>query len=161
KSDQERMVGVWVIVNEDSGRKGVEWWISADQIYMNANQIGRPACRESERISSAERPKKINITDKKRNQEYDGVMNGTYTVDENDLCLGLGEIGKDRPAAFPDKRKRGDVLILQRATSGARPPKAKSDQERMIGAWVIVNEDSQQKGIEWWITADQIYMNAN
>src|SRR5262249_23475292 len=49
-------------------------------------------------------------------------------LDGDELRLRLGEMGKDRPAAFPEKRKPGEVLILRRETFGATPPKAKDAQ---------------------------------
>src|SRR5262249_60702470 len=98
KSDQERMVGVWVIVNEDSGRKGEKWWISADHVGRNPHLSGFLVVKYSHRLDSTKSPKQIDITVKKMNDEYVGVMKGIYTLDENELCLCLGEIGKDRPA---------------------------------------------------------------
>src|SRR5262249_33712222 len=48
-----------------------------------------------------------------------GVIKGIYELDAGELRLCLGEIGKDRPAAFPEKRKPGEVLILH---GGPVPP---------------------------------------
>ena len=61
-----------------------------------------------------------------------------------------------------------EVLILQRSPSGATPPKAKeakpakSDQERMVGDWVIMNADSKFKtDMTWTITKDRIHRHSN
>jgi hypothetical protein len=52
------------------------------------------------------------------------VIKGIYDLNGDELRLCLGELGKDRPAAFPEKPKPGELLVLRRASSGATPPAA-------------------------------------
>jgi RNA polymerase sigma factor (sigma-70 family) len=114
RSDQERMAGGWVIVNEDSGRKGEEWLIGTDEIVMNPNLYGFRLARYFHHLNPDKDPKQIDITVKKTNLEYVGVIKGIYALAADELRLCLGEGGKDRPAAFPAKPKPGEVLILHR-----------------------------------------------
>jgi len=79
-------------------------------------------------------------------------------------------MGKDRPAAFPEKAGPGEVLILHREkVAGQQPPAlakqqpVKTDEERMVGAWIIKSNDGirKRKGEVWSIGKHQIVMNAN
>jgi uncharacterized protein (TIGR03067 family) len=144
KSDQERMMGVWVIVNEDSGRKGEQWWIGADTIGRNPHLSGFMIVRYFYRLDATKSPKQIDITVKKMNNEYVGVMKGIYTLDDSELRLCLGEIGKDRPAAFPEKPKPGEVLILHRKTPDGAKPKAKENQpdQKPLAQKVLTPEEA-------------------
>jgi hypothetical protein len=40
------------------------------------------------------------------------VVRGIYALEPGEFRLCLGEVGKDRPAAFPERPKPGEVLIL-------------------------------------------------
>jgi uncharacterized protein (TIGR03067 family) len=124
KSDQERMVGNWFITNDDSMRKGEMWVITKDSILMYAKHLGKNAVSYSHRLDAGKDPRQIDITVTKVNGPPIGIMRGIYAFDGDELRLCLGGLDKDRPAAFPRKPKQGEVLILQRATSGASPPKA-------------------------------------
>ncbi|MFL5338583.1 MAG: sigma-70 family RNA polymerase sigma factor [Gemmataceae bacterium] len=165
KTDRERMVGNWFIMNDDSGRRGEMWAITEDSILMHAKNGGGITERYAHRLDAGKSPKQIDITVTKVGGQLVGVMKGIYALEGDELRLCLADIGKERPAAFPLKPGWGEVLILQRATSGASPPKAKenppimSDQERMVGRWVIVNDDSKAKGQLWVIDKDHILMN--
>jgi RNA polymerase sigma factor (sigma-70 family) len=122
KTDQERLVGGWVIVNDDSLRKGEVWEISLDEITMHANLWGFRVARHFHRLDGARSPKQIDLTVTKKNLEPVGVIKGIYSLDDDgELRLCLGEMGKDRPAAFPEKPRPGEVLILH------GPPGAKAD----------------------------------
>src|SRR5262249_19213157 len=113
KTDQERLVGGWVIVNDDSMRKGEPWIISMDEITMQANVAGVRGFSNFPRLDPAKSPKQIDIRVTKTNLEAVGEIKGIYSLDnDGELRLCLGEMGKDRPAAFPEKPKPGEVLIL-------------------------------------------------
>jgi uncharacterized protein (TIGR03067 family) len=167
KSDQERMIGNWFIMNDDSMRKGEMWVITEDSILMHAKDSGPITQRYAHRLDAAKSPKQIDINVSKVNGPPVGVIKGIYALEGDELRLCLGEMGKDRAAAFPKEPGPGEVLILLRATSGASPPKAKekqpakSDPERLVGWWTIVNNDSRRKGELWEIGKHQIIMNAN
>ncbi len=61
------------------------------------------------------------------------MIKGIFVLDGDELRLCLGEVGKDRPAAFPERPKPGEVLVLQRVSSGATPLTAKAAQpEQML-----------------------------
>jgi RNA polymerase sigma factor (sigma-70 family) len=166
KSDRERMVGNWFIMNEDSGRrKGEMWVITEDTILMNAKDGGANAQLYSHRLDSGMNPKQIDISVIAYNGPDPalGTIKGIYVLDGDELRLCLGARGQGRPEAFPEKPGPGEILILQRASSGATPPKgkgkppAKTDQELMIGDWVITNADSKYKtDMTWTITKDHI-----
>ncbi|HLW63960.1 MAG TPA: TIGR03067 domain-containing protein, partial [Gemmataceae bacterium] len=170
-TDRERMVGSWVIVNEDSGRKGEIWDISLDEITMHVNELMRSLneyglpiiIQYFHRLDASKNPEQIDIRVTKTNLEPVGVIKGIYALEDGELRLCLGTLGKDRPAAFPDKPKPGEVLVLQRGL-GATPPKAeppaKTVRERMVGNWFIMNEDSGRKGEMWVIDEDSIVMHA-
>jgi uncharacterized protein (TIGR03067 family) len=142
KSDQERLVGNWFITNDDSMRKGEMWVITEDRILMYAKHGGLNSNLYLHRLDAGKDPKQIDITVSRVNGPTIGVIKGIYVLDGDELRLCLGEMGKDRPAAFPEKAKPGEVLVLQRASSGATPPKAKEkppakiDQELMVGEWL-------------------------
>jgi uncharacterized protein (TIGR03067 family) len=167
KTDREGMVGNWFITNEDSQRKGEMWVITEDSILMHALHLGVNAYHYAHRLDASKNPKQIDITVTRGKGQTVGVMKGIYVLDEDELRLCLGEIGKDRPAAFPEKPKPGEVLVLQRETPDSAKPKAKekppakTDRELMVGNWYITNEDSgRRKGEMWVIYEDWILMNA-
>jgi RNA polymerase sigma factor (sigma-70 family) len=125
KTDHERILGVWVIVNEDSKRKGEEWWIGGGTIRSNPNYWGYwyPITRYY-RLDAGKDPKQIDLSGQANGPP---VSKGIYVLDGDELRLCLG--GKDdRPAAFPAKPKPGEVLILHRKKLGAEQPKAKEEQ---------------------------------
>ena len=133
------MVGNWFIMNDDSQRKGEMWVITEDSILMHAKHGGANAHHYAHRLDASKTRKQIDITVSRVNGQTVGVIKGIYVLDGDELRLCLGEMSTDRPAAFPEKPKPGEVLILQRASSGASPPKAKenppanTDLERMAG----------------------------
>jgi uncharacterized protein (TIGR03067 family) len=139
KTDRERMVGNWFIINDDSQRKGEMWVITEDSILMHAKHLGVNAHHYAHRLDASKTPKQIDITVSRVNGPTVGVIHGIYVLDGDELRLCLGEMSKDRPAAFPEKPKPGEVLILQRATSGATTPEPKGrpfpkkDQEEEKG----------------------------
>jgi RNA polymerase sigma factor (sigma-70 family) len=166
KTDRERMLGNWFVMNEDSQRKGEMWVIYDDWILMHAKNGGVNAHHYSHRLDASKNPKQIDIHETVYNGPNVGVIKGIYVLDGDELRLCLGEKGNDRPGAFPEKPKPGEVLILQREVGGVPPkakekPPAKTDQELMVGNWAITNEDSQRKGEMWVITEDSILMYAN
>jgi RNA polymerase sigma factor (sigma-70 family) len=140
KTDRERMVGNWFIMNDDSQRKGEMWVITADSILMHAKHGGANAHHYAHRLDASKTPKQIDITVARVNGPTVGVINAIYVLDGDELRLCLGEMSKDRPAAFPENPKPGEVLILQRATSGATPPKAKG------GPPVAKKDQEDEKG---------------
>src|SRR6266496_2099505 len=104
------------------------WVITSDSILMNAKGGGVITQQYFHRLDADKTPKHIDITVTKVNGPRIGVIKCIYSLDGDELRLCLGEMDKDRPAAFPEKPKPSEVLILQRATSGASPPKAKEEQ---------------------------------
>jgi uncharacterized protein (TIGR03067 family) len=124
KSDQERMVGYWVIVNDDSKRKGERWLISKDHIEYDPQPIGLRILVPF-RLDAGKDPKQIDLT-----EEVNGppTIKGIYVLDGDELRLCLSDQGKDRPAAFPKKPGPGEILILHRQKPGAEQPKAKEEQ---------------------------------
>jgi RNA polymerase sigma factor (sigma-70 family) len=130
KTDQERIVGSWVIVNEDSNRKGEPWSISKDKLCMHTNYkyynyrgywIDPPVFVY--RLDAGKTPKQIDIGVTKDSVRIKGI----YVLDGDELRLCLGQPDKDRPAAFPEKSAPGEVLILQRQKPAAEQPKAKGE----------------------------------
>jgi uncharacterized protein (TIGR03067 family) len=111
KSDQERMVGDWVIKSADSKRQGELWIISKDRILMNAYGPGALAA-QYHFLDPGKDPKQIDITFTPVNGPH--AINGIYLLDGDELRLCLGDKGKDRPVAFPKKPAPGEVLILHR-----------------------------------------------
>jgi uncharacterized protein (TIGR03067 family) len=124
KTDRERMVGNWFIINDDSRRKGEMWVITDDSILMYANYGGLNAYHYAHQLDASKDPKQIDITVSRVNGQAVGLIKGIYVLEGDELRLCLGEMGKDRPAAFPDKPKAGELLVLRRASSGAVPPAA-------------------------------------
>jgi uncharacterized protein (TIGR03067 family) len=124
KTDQERIVGWWTIVNDDSKRKGELWEIGKHQIVMNANRSGFRARSYFYRLDPAKSPKQIDINVTTISGTYGGdvpinetnrpigVIKGIYELKAGELRLCLGEMDKDRPAAFPDKPAPGQELIV-------------------------------------------------
>ena len=127
QSDQERMAGNWFIMNDDSMRKGEMWAIDEDNILMRAKDSSPITKRYVHRLDAGKDPKQIDVTVTLVNGPPVGIIKGIYLLDGDELRLCLGALGKDRPAAFPKKPGPGEVLIFQRSTSGASPPKAKEE----------------------------------
>jgi RNA polymerase sigma factor (sigma-70 family) len=127
KTDQERMVGNWFIMNDDSLRKGEMWVISNDKILMHAKNLGLNSQSYSHRLSADKDPKQIDITVTRVNGAPVGIIKGIYALDGDELRLCLGGLDKDRPAAFPKKAGPGEVLVLQRQKPGGEQPKAKEE----------------------------------
>ena len=125
ETDRERMVANWVITNDDSLRKGEAWVITEDSILMHAMDGGANAVQYAHRLDASKNPKQIDITVSRVKGPTVGVIKGIYVLDDDELRLCLGEMGKDRPAAFPEKPKPGEMLVLQRESSVAAPPAAK------------------------------------
>jgi RNA polymerase sigma factor (sigma-70 family) len=131
KTDQERLVGGWVIVNDDSLRKGEEWAISMDEITMHPNLRGFRIARHFHRLDPAKSPKQIDIRVTKTNLEPVGLIKGIYSLDDDgELRLCLGEMSKDRPAAFPAKPKPGEVLVLH-GNPGAKADGADKGKDKL------------------------------
>ncbi len=126
KTDRERIVGNWFIINDDSQRRGEMWVITEDSILMHAKDGGAIAHHYAHRLDDSKEPKQIDITVSLIKGPTVGVIKGIYDLEGDELRLCLGEIGKDRPAAFPEKPKLGELLVLRRASSGA-PPAATDD----------------------------------
>jgi uncharacterized protein (TIGR03067 family) len=166
KTDEARMVGNWFIMNEESGRKGEMWVITKDQILMHAKNLGVRDRSNSYKIDAGKTPKQIDINEHVKGFST-GPAYGIYQLDGDELRICLPALGKERPTEFASKPGAAQVLILQRAASGASPPKAKerqpekTDEEHMTGAWVIVNDDSKWKRELWSIGKHQIVMRAN
>lgn len=164
KTDVERMVGNWFIVNKDSGRKGEMWVISKDQILMHAKELGARARLNSYKIDAGKTPKQIDINEHVIGFTT-GPSRGIYAFDGDELRICLPALGKDRPTEFASKPGAAGLVILQRQKPGAEQPTAKkeqpaqSDRERMVGEWVIANADSKRQGQLWVITKDHILMN--
>lgn len=127
-TDQERIIGNWAIVNEDSKRRGEMWVIYEDRILMYANYGGINAYLYFHRLDAEKDPKEIDITVTKVNGPSIGVIKGIYALAGDELRLCLGEMDKNRPAAFPEKPGPGEMLILHRAPRGAGKPQATEEQ---------------------------------
>jgi uncharacterized protein (TIGR03067 family) len=154
KTDQECIVGNWYIVNEDGKRQGEMWVISEDRILMYAKHGGANANLYFHRLNADKDPKQIDITVTKVNGSPSspiGVIKGIYVLDEGELRLCLGDLGQDRPAAFPEKPGPGELLILHRRKGAAVPlqaneeqPAAKKDQQVLTPAEAIKQTDQEQ-----------------
>jgi uncharacterized protein (TIGR03067 family) len=147
KTDEERMIGSWTIVNDDSKRKGEVWEIGNHQIVSHALVKvvkGTKAHSYFHRLDAGKNPKHIDITLTEvgssvigpdvpidGNAQTVGVIKGIYSLEGDELRFCLAPIDKDRPAKFPEKPKPGEVLILQRQTPGVEQPKAK---EKLLAA---------------------------
>ena len=129
QTDQERMVGNWYIVNDDSGRKGEMWVIDEDRILMHAKESSPITRHYFHRLDASKTPKQIDITVKKVNGPTIGIIRGIYSLDGDELRLCLAPMDKERPTAFPEKPGSGEVLILQR-NPPTTPKNAK--QERKV-----------------------------
>jgi RNA polymerase sigma factor (sigma-70 family) len=153
KTDQERMLGGWLIVNDESKRKGEPWNINQDKLYMHAN-IGGFYAGHFYRIDAGKTPKQIDIFHRQGgdpNGAPTNVIKGIYVLDSNEtrleLRLCLAEQGKDRPTAFPEKPAPGEVLILHHAPE----PKAnvgnlpKEEKLRVLIDQVLVAHGGEEK----------------
>src|SRR5262249_2614946 len=76
------------------------------------------------RLDAGKTPKQIDIGVAKDSVRIKGI----YVFDGDELRLCLAQPDKDRPAAFPDKPKPGEVLILHRQRPAVEQPKAKEEQ---------------------------------
>lgn len=127
KTDQERIVGVWYVVNDDGERvQGQEWWISKDRIMFGSPNVYSPLITQYYRLDAGKDPKQIDLS-----AQLNGLPHtkGIYVLDGDELRVCLASLGKDRPAAFPEKPKPGVVLVLHRdrEKSGVEQPKAKGE----------------------------------
>src|SRR4029077_19380839 len=133
KSDQERMVGGWVIQKSEGtrNRKGEVWSISKDQITMAANVGGFKVYWHYHRLDAGKDPKQIDIDVKKSNGEFIGLIKGIYEFAEEDteLRLCLGEMGKDRPKEFVGKAGQSEFLILHGGDPAAWHRKAAKEEK--------------------------------
>src|SRR5262249_39712647 len=103
--------------------------ITEDSILMHAKDGGAIAQHYSHRLDAGKNPKQIDITQTVVNGPVPFVViKGIYVLDGDELRLGLGATGQDRPAAVPERPRRGEVLILQRRKPGAEQPKAREEQ---------------------------------
>src|SRR5262249_8992576 len=96
KSDRQRMVGNWFIMNEDSQRQGEMWVITEDSILMHAKHGGANAHHYAHRLDAGKDPKHIDITVSRVSGPTVGVIKGIYVLDGDELRLCLGEMGKDQ-----------------------------------------------------------------
>ena len=146
-TDRERMVGNWFIINDDSLRQGEMWVITEDSILMHAKDGGANAVQFAHRLDAINNPKQIDITVSRVNGQSVGVIKGIYVLNGDELRLCLGEMGKDRPAAFSEQRKPGEVLVLRRESSGATPPTANDAQpeQKMLTPEESINQRPKEK----------------
>jgi len=123
--DKERLIGWWTVVNDDSRRKGEVWEIGTHQIVKNPHLLGIIIQSYFHRLDAAKSPKQIDITVTTVNgwigtefpmdakHRFIGVLKGIYELNGDELRLCLGEMGKDRPAAFAGNPKPGELLVLR------------------------------------------------
>jgi uncharacterized protein (TIGR03067 family) len=154
KTDQERIVGNWFIMNDDSQRRGEMWLIDKDHILMNPMHGGINANLYSHRLDAGQDPKQIDITVTQVNGTRIGVIKGLYALDGDELRLCLASMCKDRPAAFPNnKLGPGEVLILHRtpkpqveeqaAAKKDEPQKATKEPEVLAPSEAIKQKDKE------------------
>jgi RNA polymerase sigma factor (sigma-70 family) len=132
KTDQERMVGGWVIVKNDGerNRNGEGWFISEDEILMHAMLSGLRVILHFHRLDASKNPKQIDITVTKTNKEHVGIIKGIYAFDsDTELRLCLGEMGKDRPTEFAGKSGQSEFLILHGGNPVALQRKAAKEEK--------------------------------
>lgn len=166
KTDEERMVGGWVIVKNDGERKrkGELWSIGKHQIVMNANLSGFRGITHFHRLDAAKNPKQIDITVTgiagvygpdvpiKADARIVGVIKGIYAfTDDNELRLCLGELGKDRPTEFAGKPGQSEFLILH----GGDPEawQRKVEKEKLAADLKPKNESAQALFARWQASA--------
>lgn len=167
-TDQERMVGNWYIVNDDSLRKGEMWVIYKDRILMYAKHSGLNAHLYLHRLDADKDPKQIDITVTHVNGTRVGVIKGIYALDGDELRMCLAALDKVRPAAFPKKPEPGQVLILERGKWGASPlnakvqqpaktedqkESAKAEQKVLTPAEAIKQQDKEQVTVQFEVAA--------
>ncbi|HSQ54904.1 MAG TPA: hypothetical protein VLM40_04090, partial [Gemmata sp.] len=147
----ERILGHWFIVNEDSKRKGEPWQINKDKLYMHAN-VGGFYPGHFYRLDATKTPKEIDIFYRQGgdpNGAAVDVIKGIYELDRNEtrfeLRLCLGEKSKDRPTAFPEKPKPGEVLILHRTPTAADQPMTKEEKLRALTDKVLAAHGGEDK----------------
>jgi uncharacterized protein (TIGR03067 family) len=97
------------------------WTITTDRIHRHSN-IGGWQMQWYHRLDASKDPKQIDISGQLNGA---AILKGIYVLDGDELRMCLGHAGKDRPAAFPEKPKSGEVTILQRKTASVEKPKAK------------------------------------
>jgi RNA polymerase sigma factor (sigma-70 family) len=166
KTDLERIIGRWVIVSGDNvNTEGSFWEIGNHQIVMNAQIIGglRVVCH-FHRLDAAKNPKQIDITvtstggviggpvPRGENHRTVGVIKGIYELARGELRLCLGEMGKDRPAAFPDKPGPGEVLILHRSLP-TDPKNAKAERKVLTPEEAIKQMSKENVTVQFKITS--------
>jgi uncharacterized protein (TIGR03067 family) len=122
------------------------WVITNDSILMNAKAGGAIAHQYFHRLDANKTPRQIDITVTKVNGPRLGVIKGIYSLDGDELRLCLAPMDKDRPTAFPEKPGPGEVLILQRATSGASPPNAKDKLQVLIDQVLAAHGGEEKLG---------------
>src|SRR5262249_39949652 len=112
KTDAERMVGNWFIVNDASMRKGEMWVISKNQIVKHAKVPGVKARLYSHRLDAGKTPKQIDINEQVIGFTT-GPIKGIYAFNGDELQICLAALGKDRPTEFAAKPGAAELLILQ------------------------------------------------
>jgi RNA polymerase sigma factor (sigma-70 family) len=133
-TDQERMDGNWIVVNEDSQRKGEFWAFTEDSILMDAKNTTPIIRRYSHRLDPCKTPRQIDITVTKVNGPLIGVIKGIYSLDDDELRLCLAPMDKARPAAFPEKPGPGEVLILNRTPLPTKKEKLRVLIDKVLAA---------------------------
>lgn len=117
-------MGDWTIANADSKFKtDMTWTITKDRIHRHS-MIGGFQMQWYHRLDAGKEPKQIDIAGQLNGPP---VYKGIYILDGDELRLCLGDPGKDRPAAFPEKPKPGELTILKRQKPLVEPPKAKGE----------------------------------
>jgi RNA polymerase sigma factor (sigma-70 family) len=113
KRDLDRLQGTWIITNDDGFRKGEKWIIEGERIREGeGDKLGRYF-----RLYPREMPKRIEITIMPQ-PVSDGlpiaIFKGIYSLAGDKLKLYLADLGKEWPAAFPDRPGLGQMLLLER-----------------------------------------------
>ena len=107
KSDQERMVGNWFIMNDDSRRKGEMWVINEDRILMHANYGGSGSLMYFHRLDARQGPQANRHHRHASERSARRRHQGSFTLlDGDELRLCLGAWAKIGPRRFPRSRGR-------------------------------------------------------
>jgi uncharacterized protein (TIGR03067 family) len=130
---------------------GEPWHINKDKLYMRAN-IGGFYPGHFYRLDAGKTPKEIDIFYRQGGDPNGAAVDaikGIYLLDRNEarfeLRLCLSDRGKDRPAAFPEKPKPGEVLILHRTPTAADPPLTKEERLRALTDKVLAAHGGEDK----------------
>jgi uncharacterized protein (TIGR03067 family) len=130
-ADEKRIVGHWVLVNDDSGRYGKDWEfksypnVQGGLVAMNLDLKGLNQ-KHSYRLNAAMNPKQIDIRILRPRLEIVGTLLGIYTLDDSELRICFGEmvkpaewriVGLNDRGTFPKEPKPGQVLILKKSKS--------------------------------------------